>query len=79
MCPIANWDHHGDEVSFDAILNKYELVDPALRLLVQIVRAADSHPNNPHPAGEGLRWIAQGFNALGLSDQEIPCRQSSYP
>ena len=25
----------------------------------------------PHPAGEGLRWVAHGFSALGLSDREI--------
>jgi hypothetical protein len=35
------------------------------------VRAADSRPNNPHPAGEGLRWIARGFSELGLSDHKI--------
>src|SRR6266481_5844913 len=35
------------------------------------VRAADSRPTNPHPAGEGLRWIAGGFGTLGLSDHEI--------
>jgi hypothetical protein len=63
--------HHGENVSFDAILDKYGLNDPALRLLAAIVRAADSHPENPHPAGEGLRWIAHGFSALGLSDHEI--------
>ncbi len=63
--------HHGEEVSFDAILKKYRLDDPALRLLGEIVRAADSHPSNPHPAGEGLRWVAFGFSALGLSDHEI--------
>jgi hypothetical protein len=73
--PECELGHHGDEVSFDAILNKYKLADPALRLLAQIVRAADSHPSNPHPAGEGLRWIAQGFSALGLSDQEILDRE----
>jgi len=28
-------------------------------LLGEIVRAADSHPANPHPAGEGLRWKAR--------------------
>jgi hypothetical protein len=27
--------------------------DPALSLLAAIVRADDSHPGNPHPAGEG--------------------------
>jgi len=63
--------HHGEDVSFDSILKKYKLTDPALQLLAQIVRAADSQTSNPHPAGEGLRWIAFGFNALGLSDHEI--------
>jgi hypothetical protein len=63
--------HHGEDVSFDSVLNKYQLHDPALRLLAQIVRAADSHPTNPHPAGEGLRWVAFGFSTLGLSDPEI--------
>jgi len=67
--------HHGEDVSFDSILKKYELADPALRLLADIVRAADSHPSNPHPAGEGLRWVAHGFSALGLSDHEILARE----
>jgi hypothetical protein len=63
--------HHGEDVSFDSILKKYQLEDAALHLLAEIVRAADSHPSNPHPAGEGLRWVAFGFNALGLGDHEI--------
>jgi hypothetical protein len=63
--------HHGEDVSFNSILKKYNLNDPALLLLGEIVRAADSHPSSPHPAGEGLRWVAFGFSALGLSDQEI--------
>ena len=67
--------HHGEEVSFDAILKKYRLNGAALRLLAEIVRAADSHPSDPHPAGEGLRWVAFGFNALGLSDPEILKRE----
>jgi hypothetical protein len=67
--------HHGEDVSFDAIFKKYNLTDPALVLLGEIVRAADSHPTNPHPAGEGLRWIAFGFSALGLSDHEILQRE----
>jgi hypothetical protein len=67
--------HHGEEVSFDAILKKYRLADPALSLLAQIVRAADSRPSKPHSAGEGLRWIAHGFSALGLSDHEILDRE----
>lgn len=67
--------HHGEDVSFNSILKKYKLADPALTLLGELVRAADSHPSNPHPAGEGLRWVAFGFSALGLSDQEILQRE----
>ena len=52
-------------------MKKYDLTDPALVLLGEIVRAADSHPANPHPAGEGLRWVASGFGALGFTDHEI--------
>ncbi len=69
--PNCELGHHGDDVSFQSILKKYQLEDPALQLLGQIVQAADSHPNEPHPAGEGLRWIAHGFSAMGLSDPEI--------
>lgn len=63
--------HHGEDVSFNSIVKKYNLAEPALTLLGEIVRAADSLPSNPHPAGAGLRWVASGFSALGLSDQEI--------
>jgi hypothetical protein len=69
--PGVELGHHGEDVSFNAILKKYNLGDPALDLLGEIVRAADSHPSNPHVAGEGLRWIAHGFSALGLGDHEI--------
>jgi hypothetical protein len=68
--------HHGEDVSFDSILKSYQLNEPALLLLADIVRAADSRPTTPHPAGEGLRWIAHGFSALGLSDHEILKRES---
>jgi len=59
------------DVSFNSILKKYGLDDPALVLLGETVRSADSHPTSPHPAGQGLRWIAHGFSALGWSDHEI--------
>lgn len=63
--------HHGEDVSFNSILKKYNLTDAALVLLGEIVRAADSHPANPHAAGEGLRWVAHGFSAMGLTDYQI--------
>jgi hypothetical protein len=73
--PKCELGHHGEDVSFNSILKKYHLTDPALILLGEIVRAADSHPSKPHPAGEGLRWIAAGFGQLGLTDHEILLRE----
>ena len=67
--------HHHEDVSFNSILKKYRLDEPALLLLGEIVRAADSRPSNPHPAGEGLRWVAFGFSALGLNDHDILDRE----
>jgi hypothetical protein len=73
--PNVELGHHGEDVSFESFLKKYEVSDAALRLLGEIVRAADSRPSSPHPAGEGLRWIAHGFSALGLKDHEILARE----
>ena len=58
--PGCELGHHGEDVSFDSMLKRH---------------AADSQPSRPHPAGEGLRWIAHGFSALGLSDHEILQRE----
>ena len=69
--PGCKLGHHGEDVSFNSILKEYGIRDAELLLLAEIVRAADSHPSNPHPAGEGLRWIARGFSAFGLSDHDI--------
>lgn len=69
--PKCELGHNGEDVSFNSILKKYKLNEPALLLLGDIVRAADSHPRKPHAAGEGLRWIANGFSKLGFSDHDI--------
>jgi hypothetical protein len=73
--PDCNLGHHGEDVSFDSTFTKNSLNDPALRLLAKLIRAADSHPTNPHPAGEALRWIAHGFSKLDLSDHELLDRE----
>jgi|SRR5215471_2223170 len=64
-------NHRGDRCTFEALLEDYELHDPALRRLGLIVRAADV-PGQEHVAAEGigLRAIAQGFGAMGLADDE---------
>ncbi len=73
--PGAKLNHREEQVTFEAILTDYNARNPALSLLGEIVRAADSQPPNPHPAGEGLRWIAHGFGQLGMTDQQILSRE----
>jgi hypothetical protein len=69
-------NHRGDRCTFEAILEDFHLSDPALQRLGQIVRAADvKGQESIAPEGIGLRAMAQGFAALGLSDHERLRRQ----
>lgn len=72
----AKLNHRGALVTFEVVLDDYQVRSPALSLLGEIVRAADSQPSNPHPAGEGLKWIAYGFGQLGMTDHQILLRES---
>src|SRR5438132_13151559 len=69
-------NHRGERCSFEAIIQDFELHDPALARLALIVRAADIK-GQEHAAAEGigLRALAQGFAAMGLSDEERLVRQ----
>ncbi|MBD6955327.1 MAG: chromate resistance protein ChrB domain-containing protein [Thermoplasmata archaeon] len=57
-------------VSFDAIIRKYGLNDPALLELARIVRSADAKVEDPAPEGEGLRAAAEGFRLISRDDYE---------
>src|SRR5262249_13217090 len=56
---VANVElgHQGAECSFDAIVRKYQLSDPALQRLALIVRGADTAAKDltPAPWGPGAR------------------------
>ena len=65
----AELGHHGDKVSFEAIVEKYKIADPAVQLLAQIVNGADGRPETyGRPEGPGLNAIAEGFRHLGFKD-----------
>ncbi len=69
-------NHRGERCSFEAIIEDYKLRDPALERLARIVRAADvKGQEQAAPEGAGLRAIAEGFAALGISDEERLARQ----
>lgn len=62
--------HVEGRCSFESILVKYRLDDPALRLLGQIVHGADIPADiGIQPEAAGLRAIAHGF-ALTLGEQD---------
>lgn len=63
---------NGEErVSFDAIVRKYGLRDPALLDLAEIVRTADAKEvPNPRPEGAGLEAAALGFRQIAKDDHE---------
>jgi hypothetical protein len=68
--PGVELGHHGAECSFDAILARYELTDPALHRLALIVRGADTPAKDLTPESRGLEAIADGFRLLYQDDHE---------
>jgi len=74
--PEIKLNHRGQRCTFEAIIEDYKISDPALERLALIVRAADVQ-GQEHVAAEGigLRSIAEGFAAMGISDEERLARQ----
>ena len=68
--PGVKLDHHGDACSFDAIIAKYNLTDPALAQLALIVRGADTDAKDLTPESRGLYAIAGGFRLVYDDDHE---------
>ena len=63
--------HHGEDVSFNSILKKYNLDDPALQLLGEIVRAADTDTLDRSAQAAGLLAISLGLGVNIGDDQEL--------
>ncbi len=70
---VANVElgHHGDQCSFDAIMRKYNLTDPALQRLALIVRGADTDSKDLTPQSRGLDAIGEGFRLAFQDDHEL--------
>jgi hypothetical protein len=69
-------NHRGPRCTFEAIIEDFAITDSAVQRIGLIVRAADvKGQEGAAPEGVGLRSIAQGFAAMGLSDQERLARQ----
>jgi len=69
--PGVELGHHESRCSFESIILKYELKDPALLRLAKIVHAADVTPDiDKDPIARGLEAIAVGFGLRFPDDEE---------
>ena len=73
--PNVELGHHGERCSFDAFVDKYELADPALKALAEIVRGADTEARQLTPESAGLYAAASGFRLIAKDDHDNMVRQ----
>lgn len=75
--PGVELGHHDGKCSFEAIVAKYRIDDPAIHLLAQIVHGADvSQDLYGRTEAPGLKAIAEGFRYLCLkNDYEILAKE----
>jgi len=63
--------HVGDDCSFDTIIKKYKLTDPALAKMAEIIRAADTDTLEKSAQAPGLLAITLGLSANYSDDHEM--------
>lgn len=68
--PGAEYSHEGDRCTFDFILKKHELIQPALLQLAEIVRGADTNRFDLAPQAAGLWAISAGLSYNYKNDFE---------
>jgi hypothetical protein len=74
--PGAELGHHEGRCSFEAIVLKYDLKEPGLLRLAQIVHAADVAADiDTDPIARGLEAIASGYSLRYPEDEENLARQ----
>ena len=68
--PNLELGHHGDNCSFDAIVEKYKVKDPAVLELAKIIRAADTDKMEAAPEAAGLEAVMTGLGIVSKDDYE---------
>ncbi len=62
--PGAEYSHYGEECTFDYIVHKHQLTDPALQQLALIVRGADTDRFDALPGGGTMGYFSRAFLQL---------------
>jgi hypothetical protein len=68
--PNVELGHHSEKCSFDSIVEKYKIEDPAVLELAKIVRAADTDKMDSVPEAAGLEAIMTGIGMVAKDDHE---------
>jgi hypothetical protein len=68
--PGAEYTHEGERCTFDYIIKKHSLTDPALLQIAEIVRGADTARFDLAPQAAGLWAISAGLSYNLKDDQE---------
>jgi hypothetical protein len=66
----VEYTHYGKECTFDYILKKHGLADPALQLMAAIIRGADTDSFGLAPQSAGLWAISAGLSYNYNNDYE---------
>lgn len=69
--PEVEFSHHDDKCTFDYIIEKYKLTDPALKIIAIIVRGADTDRHDIAPQAAGLWAISAGLSYNEPDDHEL--------
>jgi len=71
----GEFSHQGDDCTFETLLDRFGLVDPALRKIGEMVHDADLEDKKfQHPEGIGIHRILKGWAKRGMPDEEILSR-----
>lgn len=69
--PNVEYTHYGDHCTFDYILQKHKLDDPALHVLAMIVRGADTDRHDIATQSSGLWAISAGLSHNIRDDHQL--------
>lgn len=69
--PDVEFSHHADKCTFDYIIEKYKLTEPALQTLAVIVRGADTDRHDLASQASGLWAISAGLAYNTKDDNEL--------
>ena len=69
--PGAEYTHEGDHCTFDYIVKKHKILDPAVLQIADIVRGADTDRFDLAPQAAGLWAISAGLSYNYKDDHEM--------